>query len=96
MGKQLGGAYIPNWSQLIDTAIAGARLMRHLPMIGWDIAAVEAGAVIVEMNETPDLFLHQLADGRGVLEPEFLAFMDYQERQAKQHERRMRTDINKL
>jgi hypothetical protein len=95
-GRQLVGEHIPIWHEMIDVALAGAKLMQHLPLIGWDIAAAESGAVIVEMNETPDLFLHQLADGRGVLEPEFTAFMDYQEHQAREYERRIRTSVNKL
>ena len=95
-GKELVGVAVPNWDRMIATALAGAKVMQHFSMIGWDVAAVESGAVIVEMNETPDLSLHQLVEGRGVLEPEFLAFMDYQERQAKAHERRMRADISKL
>ena len=95
-GKQLVGVTIPNWDRMIATALAGAKVMQHFSMIGWDVAAVESGAVIVEMNETPDLSLHQLVEGRGILDPEFLAFMDFQERQAKAHERRMRADISKL
>lgn len=95
-GKALIGATVPNWDRMIATALAGAKVMQHFSMIGWDVAAAETGAVIVEMNETPDLSLHQLVEGRGILEPEFLAFMDHQERQAKAHERRMRADINKL
>ncbi len=94
--KPLVGATVPNWDRMIATALAGAKVMQHFSMIGWDVAATESGAVIVEMNETPDLSLHQLVEGRGVLEPEFLAFMEYQERQAKAHERRMRADISKL
>jgi Sugar-transfer associated ATP-grasp len=95
-GKELIGAIIPNWNAMLAATLAGARLMQHVPMIGWDIASVDAGAVIVEMNEAPDFFLHQLADRRGALEPEFQAFIDFQERNAKEHERRMRKNINKL
>ena len=95
-GKTLIGATVPHWDRMLASALAGAKVMQHFSMIGWDVAALEPGPVIVEMNETPDLSLHQIAEGRGVLEPEFLAFMEYQERQAKAHERRMRADISKL
>ena len=65
-------------------------------MIGWDIASGPDGPIIVEMNQTPDLFLHQLADARGLLEPDFLAFMAFQKQNAAAHLRALRADIAKL
>jgi len=70
--------------------------MRHVPMLGWDLGSAAEGPVIVEMNETPDLFLNQFANARGVLEADFLAFMAEQERAAKAHEAWMKRQIAKL
>ena len=78
------------------TAVEGARLMQQVPMIGWDIAPGPDGAIIVEMNQTPDFFLHQLADARGLLEPEFLAFMAFQKQAAAAHLRAIRAAVAKL
>jgi hypothetical protein len=95
-GARLIGAEVPNWQAMKATAIEGARLMRQVPMIGWDVAPGPDGAIIVEMNQTPDVFLHQLADARGLLEPEFLAFMAFQKRNAAVHLRAIRADVAKL
>ena len=77
-------------------ALEGARLMRHVPLIGWDIAPAENGPIIVEMNETPDFFLVQFADRRGILDDEFRAFMELQVKNRVAHERAMKAEIAKL
>jgi hypothetical protein len=76
------GFEIPRWDAMKKTVIEAARLMRHVPLIGWDVSVMATGPVIVEMNETPDFFLNQLADARGVLDPAFNAFMARQKRAA--------------
>jgi len=73
------GFQIPHWQRMLDTVIEAARLMQHVPLIGWDIAALDEGPIIVEMNERPDFTLPQLADGRGILEPELMDFMMVQQ-----------------
>jgi Sugar-transfer associated ATP-grasp len=73
------GFQIPHWQRMLDIVIEAARLMQHVPMIGWDVAALDEGPIIVEMNECPDFFLPQLADGRGVLEPELTDFLTVQQ-----------------
>jgi D-alanine-D-alanine ligase-like ATP-grasp enzyme len=61
-------------------AIEGARVMRTVPLIGWDIACTEKGPVIVEMNEHPDSFLMQFAERRGLLDGMFRDFVAFQKR----------------
>jgi hypothetical protein len=80
------GMTIPCWSEVTQTAIEAARLMRHMPLIGFDMAVSESGCVIVEMNHNPDFFLNQLADGRGVLDTDFTRLISAQKQKA--HERR--------
>jgi len=53
-----------------------------VPLIGWDVAALDDGPVIVEMSERPDFFLPQLADARGVLDAELTGFLATQKRKA--------------
>ena len=76
------GFRIPHWDAMVATVTEAARLMRHVPLIGWDVAALEDGPVIVEMNERPDFFLPQLADARGVLDAELTDFLATQKRKA--------------
>ena len=77
-GAAMIGYEIPMWPQLVRTVLEAARLMQHVPMIGWDVAMLDSGPVIVEMNETPDLFLNQIADKRGVLDDDFNRFLAQQ------------------
>ena len=95
-GAQLTGFELPDWDELKRLALKGARVMRHMPLIGWDIAPAESGPVIVEMNETPDFFLVQFADRRGILDAEFRAFMDFQAKNAAAHVRESKAAIAKL
>jgi len=95
-GAELIGTPMPHWDEVREVALEGARLMRHIPLIGWDIAATAHGPVIVEMNETPDLFLSQFAHARGILDPEFLEFVAAQKRARQTFEGKIKSDIAKL
>jgi hypothetical protein len=90
------GATVPFWDAIVTTALEGAKLMRHMPLIGWDMASLDSGATIIEMNETPDLSLNQLADAKGILDAEFLRFLDYQKAQAKAWKQANRRDALQL
>lgn len=92
----LVGTKIPGWAELREVALEAARLMRHVPMIGWDIAPTAQGPVIVEMNETPDFFLNQFAHAEGMLTSEFLAFAAAQKNARIAHETAVKSDIAKL
>jgi Sugar-transfer associated ATP-grasp len=72
-GAPFAGFVHPHWEALCALALDGARLMRHVPLIGWDLACTADGPMIVEMNETPDFSLIQLAERKGILTPEFSA-----------------------
>jgi hypothetical protein len=95
-GVGLRGFVVPHWDAMKQLALEGARLMRHVPLIGWDIAPGENGPIIVEMNETPDFFLVQFADRRGILDDEFRALMDFQDKNRQAHERQTKAEISKL
>lgn len=76
-----------DWPALKAAAIEGARLFGHFGLIGWDIAPGADGPVILGLDPTPDLHLHQLLERRGVLEPPFLAFLDERRRLAAEWRR---------
>jgi hypothetical protein len=92
----LVGFKVPNWSDILDVALQGARVMPHVPLIGWDIAPTPDRATIVEMNETPDCFLHQLADSRGMLDDEFNDFVAFQKRNSAARVKEVRAALEKL
>ncbi len=75
-GAELIGFEIPNWKGLAETACKAASMLGGLRLIGWDMAATDAGPVIVEPNYTPDFDMVQMADRRGILEPQFEAFLE--------------------
>ena len=90
------GFRIPHWEAMTAMVIEAARLMRHVPLIGWDVAALEDGPVIVEMNERPDFFLPQLADARGVLDAELTDFMAMQKRKAAEWRKANKSSLREL
>jgi hypothetical protein len=74
-GAALVGAVVPNWTTITATALEAAKVLPDLRLVGWDIAPVDDGAMIVELNQTPDFILPQLADRRGILDDAFKAFL---------------------
>ncbi|HJU30831.1 MAG TPA: sugar-transfer associated ATP-grasp domain-containing protein [Hyphomicrobiaceae bacterium] len=86
-GAQIVGFEVPNWNQIVSLAKEAASTLPEVPLIGWDMAAVEGGALIVEPNFTPDFFMTQLADRRGMLDAPFTAFLEARKAAAKQVKR---------
>jgi len=74
-GMRILGFTVPNWAEIKKLAQDGARLIAELPLVGWDIAPVDSGAVLIEANVTPDLQIHQLADRRGLLDSDLESFL---------------------
>ena len=74
-GARIVGMGIPKWNEVRQLALDGSELLEALPLVGWDIAPVDSGAVLVEANVTPDFRLHQMADRRGMLDTVFLNFL---------------------
>jgi hypothetical protein len=74
---------VPGWTALKATATEGARLFAQFGLLGWDVAPGAGGPTILGLDPAPDLALHQLADRRGALEPEFRAFLAERRRLAR-------------
>lgn len=87
------GFRLPYWDKVIATAREAARLMEQAPLIGWDIAVLDDGPVIVEMNERPDFILPQLADARGILDPPLLDFMAVRKNQLRAQDHARKQEI---
>jgi hypothetical protein len=45
---------VPNGRDIVELALEAASTLAEVPLIGWDITAVEGGALIVEPNFTPE------------------------------------------
>jgi|SRR5579872_4673236 len=76
---------LPDWQPAKAAAIEAARVFKHLGFIGWDIGFGAEGPVILGMTATPDLLAHQIVDRRGLLDDEFLDFLEGQRRLAAEH-----------
>ena len=81
-GVRIQGAIVPNWPEVTRLAMDGAKLLEVLPLVGWDIAPVDSGAVLVEANVTPDFRLHQITDRRGMLDSDFKSFLQQRKTEA--------------
>ncbi|HWA60516.1 MAG TPA: sugar-transfer associated ATP-grasp domain-containing protein [Caulobacteraceae bacterium] len=74
-GRSLWGASIPDWSHMRAMASEAARLFPDLALAGLDMAATAEGPMILGVDSAPDLVGHQLIDRRGILNPDFQAFV---------------------
>lgn len=90
-GVELVGTEVPNWREVFRLALDAASTLGEVPLIGWDIAAVETGALIVEPNFTPDFIMAQIADRRGMLDGRFNVFLAQCKAAARQTKQRRRT-----
>jgi len=88
--QQIEGLVVPNWSEITRLAIDAAKLLDDLPLVGWDIAPTDSGAVLVESNVTPDFQLHQLSDRKGMLDATFASFLKQRETDAADAKRSFR------
>jgi len=70
------GMKVPLWEERCAAALVGAAAMSDFGLLGWDIAATSTGSVIVEVNDTPDAIMIQIADRRGLMEPAFIKFLE--------------------
>jgi hypothetical protein len=69
-GAAIEGRILPLWPQVIDVATRAHAAFPDRVVVGWDIAILADGPVVVEGNIKPDLDIHQrvtrgpLGDGR--------------------------------
>jgi hypothetical protein len=90
------GFRLPQWQAIIATVTEAARLMEQAALIGWDVAVLDDGPVIVEMNERPDFILPQLADGRGILDAQLLDFMAGQKKKSVERRQALKRENKNL
>jgi len=94
-GAPLIGAAVPNWSEVTRTAVEAAKVLPDLKLVGWDIAPVDDGAMLVELNHTPDFILPQLSDRRGIMDAEFRRFLGECEQLSRKWQRDVRAGLKR-
>ncbi len=91
-GARLAGLKLPLWEEICTTALYGMAAMGAFGIIGWDIAATADGPVIIDVNETPDPGLPQMANGTGMADATFMEVFE-----ARRKERdRWQEDVRKF
>ncbi len=93
-GAALVGIEVPDWREITGLALEAASTLGEVPLIGWDMAAAEEGALIVEPNFTPDFFMVQLADRRGMLDERFKGFLAHCKAAAQHAKKKQRSDAH--
>jgi hypothetical protein len=81
-GARILGTFVPNWPEVLMLALEGAKVLEDIPLVGWDIAPVDSGAIVVEPNINPDFNLHQIADRRGILDDTLREFLQERKKHA--------------
>ena len=63
-GARFAGRTLPHWQEVVSLAVAAHEAFPERVVVGWDVAMLADGAMIIEGNGKPDLDIHQRA-GRG-------------------------------
>ncbi len=74
-GARLRGVAIPDWRAMTELCLQAAPHFPGLRLQAWDVASTSKGPMLLEINGAGDLSMTQRAEGRGVLDTEFLRFL---------------------
>jgi hypothetical protein len=70
-GAQIEGRILPCWNEVKECAVAAHRKFNDRVVIGWDIAVLEDGPILIEGNGNPDLDILQRFMRVGLREHRF-------------------------
>jgi hypothetical protein len=65
---------LPDWQKVLDLACEAHKAFPHRIMVGWDVAMLQDGPMIIEGNGKPDLDIHQRVE-RGPLGEKRIAIL---------------------
>jgi hypothetical protein len=74
-GRPLRGFSVPFYGEAVELVRRAARAFVGIKMQAWDVAVTPDGPVALEVNEVGSVFLPQVADGRGMNDEEFRAYV---------------------
>jgi hypothetical protein len=60
-GARFVGRTLPHWHEVVSLAVAAHEAFPERIVVGWDVAMLADGAMIIEGNGKPDLDIHQRA-----------------------------------
>jgi hypothetical protein len=63
-GARFAGRTLPHWPDVVALAVRAHEAFPHRVVVGWDVAMLADGAMIIEGNGKPDLDIHQRAERR--------------------------------
>lgn len=61
-GVRFAGRTLPHWQDVLDLAVRAHEAFPQRVVVGWDVAMLADGAMIIEGNGKPDLDIHQRAE----------------------------------
>ena len=61
-GARFAGRTLPHWPEVVALAVRAHEAFPHRVVVGWDVAMLADGAMIIEGNGKPDLDIHQRAE----------------------------------
>ena len=71
-GLAIAGERLPDFAAALDLARAAHACLGDYGILGIDILLSDRGPVVNEANAQPDHSAYQIANGRGVLNPDLL------------------------
>lgn len=60
-GARFAGRTLPHWQDVVELAVRAHEAFPERVVVGWDVAMLADGAMIIEGNGKPDLDIHQRA-----------------------------------
>ena len=69
----IAGTQLPFWRDTVQLALRAHALLGALPVVGWDVAVLSSGPVLVEGNWNPCIKLLQVATQTPALRTELAA-----------------------
>jgi hypothetical protein len=76
-GQELKGFALPMWNEAIDLALRAHETFPSMYFIGWDIAILQDGVVLVEGNPDFDTFLTVLPHKLTLSDTQFIPYYNY-------------------
>jgi hypothetical protein len=61
-GARFAGRTLPHWPEVVALAVRAHEAFPQRVVVGWDVAMLADGAMIIEGNGKPDLDIHQRAE----------------------------------
>jgi hypothetical protein len=76
-GAQIEGKVVPCWEQVKQLAVAAHGQFNDRVVVGWDIAMLEDGPILIEGNGNPDLDILQRFMRIGLREHRFARLLEH-------------------